>query len=94
MRTDAFLAYLDRKDYDTVMQRIMNQARAKKLLELKQSRLFQNLSRVRLHRLELEVIILRLRLNQIIYKEGDEADGIYLVSKGSIKYQKAIEIEE
>ena len=30
---------------------------------------------------------------QVLYKEGDEISGIYLVVKGSMKYQKLTEYE-
>ena len=48
---------------------------------------------MRLHRLEPDVKPLQCRLDQTIHKEGDEVDGIYLVTKGSVKYQKAMAIE-
>ena len=31
-----------------------------------------------------------MHLNEVIYKEGDQVDGMYLQVKGSLKYQKLI----
>ena len=34
-----------------------------------------------------------MHLNQVIYKEGDDVKGMYLVLKGSVKYKKAVDIQ-
>jgi hypothetical protein len=34
-----------------------------------------------------------MHLNQVIYKEGDDVKGMYLVLKGSVKYKKAVDVE-
>ena len=46
-----------------------------------------------LQRLELCVKPLKMSLNQVIYKEGEAINGMYLVLKGSVKYKKAIKLE-
>ena len=48
MITDCYLAYLDRKDYNLVMKTIMIRGSQKKMQVLKQSRLFQKVSQVKL----------------------------------------------
>ena len=35
---------------------------------------------------------IKMHLNQVIYKEGDDVKGMYLVLKGSVKYKKAVDI--
>lgn len=88
MVTDCYLAYLDRRDYNRVMKTIMLRGSQKKMQVLKQSRLFQKVSQVKLQRIELDIKPIKLGLKQIVYREGDDVDGIYIVRKGSIKYQK------
>ena len=34
-----------------------------------------------------------MHLNQVIYKEGDDVKGMYLVLKGSVKYKKAVDVQ-
>ena len=31
-----------------------------------------------------------MRLNEVVYKEGDQVDGMYLLVKGALKYQKLV----
>ena len=88
MLTDCYLAYLDRRDYNKVMKTMMLRGSQKKMQVLKQSRLFQKVSQVKLQRIELDIKPIKLGLKQIVYREGDDVDGIYIVRKGSIKYQK------
>ena len=35
---------------------------------------------------------IKMHLNQVIYKEGDDVKGMYLVLKGSVKYKKAVDM--
>ena len=34
-----------------------------------------------------------MHLNQVIYKEGDDVKGMYLVLKGSVKYNKTVDVK-
>ena len=64
---------------------------------LKRNKLFHGVSSHRLQLFQLSVEsenpggqTRKVRLNEVIYKEGDRVDGMYLLVKGSLKYQKLV----
>ena len=60
---------------------------------LKTNKFFESISSKKLQKLEYYVKNIKMINGQVLYKEGDEISGIYLVVKGSMKYQKLTEYE-
>jgi len=62
-----------------------------KMQELKANKLFETLSTSKLQKLSYYLKTLILKKGQVLYKEGDIANGVYLVVNGGVKYQKMSE---
>ena len=72
------------------MSKIIKKNSYQKIQVLKQNLFFQGVSQNRLQILQLNVKPTKFSFNQVIYSEGDDVDGVYLVVKGSVKYVKNV----
>ena len=91
MKKHTVLAYLDRNSYNMVMKKVIKRNTQQKMKILRSNKLFDRISLYLLAKLELNVIHKKMVLNQVIYKEGEPVDGMYLIVKGSVKYRKLVD---
>src|SRR5438067_9221128 len=66
----------------------MSPAPVKAFEQLSRNRLFEGIGEKVLERIRPNVNILRLKCGDIVFKEGDLGDSLYLVGEGSIKISK------
>jgi signal transduction histidine kinase len=66
----------------------MTSAPAKAFQQLSQNRLFEGIGAKVLERIRPDVNILQLKRGDVVFKEGDLGDSLYLVGEGSIKISK------
>src|SRR5438309_3889235 len=66
----------------------MTSAPAKAFQQLCQNRLFEGIGAKVLERIRPDVNILQLKRGDVVFKEGDLGDSLYLVGEGSIKISK------
>ncbi|PYK69259.1 MAG: hypothetical protein DME45_03220, partial [Verrucomicrobia bacterium] len=66
----------------------MSPAPAKAFEQLSRNRLFEGIGKKVLERIRPDVNILQLKRGDIVFKEGDLGDSLYLVGEGSIKISK------
>src|SRR5437660_12809378 len=66
----------------------MISAPAKAFQQLCQNRLFEGIGARVLERIRPDVNILQLKRGDVVFKEGDLGDSLYLVGEGSIKFSK------
>lgn len=81
------LAYIEKHDWTHGLNRIKQD----KLFFLRGMRIFRDVSSTKLLSLRLRMDLITMVKGQRLYEEGDEADGIYLIRKGVLKYMKNVE---
>lgn len=59
-----------------------------KLQKMKNNRFFSELSSTKIQKMSYYLQPISLIRNQVLYKEGEEIKGIYIISEGSVKYIK------
>src|SRR5882724_2550869 len=70
------------------LKKPMTSAPAKAFAQLCQNRLFEGIGAKVLERIRPDVNILQLKRGDVVFKEGDLGDSLYLVGEGSIKISK------
>ena len=58
---------------------------------MKENRFFSELSVSKLQKMAYNMEQMNLCKNQVLYREDQKADGIYLVIEGSVKYSKVVD---
>src|ERR1700704_4742371 len=66
----------------------MTSAPARAFQQLCQNRLFEGIGTKVLERIRPDVNILKLKRGDVVFKEGDLGDSLYLIGQGSIKISK------
>lgn len=87
-REECYFATLNRDDY----QKNIGKAQKKKIEEkttfLQSFRIFSHFTLQTLQKLTYYIEEIKFNLGQIIYKQGDEPDGVYLVKEGEFEMTK------
>jgi cAMP-dependent protein kinase regulator len=92
VRTHA--ASLNRTDYDKIIKPIEEKKLNAKINFLKSYPFLSHLSRQTLGKLPHNVSEITFNRGNTVYREGDKADGLFLVYKGEFKIYKRLEIKE
>ena len=80
------LCYIEKDDWTAGLNRIKHA----KLTFLRTFRLFRDVSSTKLLTLRLRMNLISMVKGQRLYTEGEEADGVYLIRSGSVKYSKNV----
>jgi len=81
-------AYLESSDYRRQLKQANMRTMFLKLQKMKNNRFFSELSSTKIQKMSYYLQPISLIRNQVLYKEGEEIKGIYIISEGSVKYIK------
>jgi CRP-like cAMP-binding protein len=90
-KKNSIVAFIDRNDYQRLMQQLVKQEINRQMSVLKNNQFFSNLSNNKLSNFREFIKEINPCVGKVLYCEDDDINGVYLIRKGSLKYQKITE---
>lgn len=87
---NSLFAIVDKEDYNSVLSKAVKKRVQEKVKFLQTYRLFHNVSVMKLQKALYFLKEMKFVRNQIIFKEGEPIDGVYIIIEGEFEYLKAI----
>ncbi|CDW81320.1 UNKNOWN [Stylonychia lemnae] len=87
---DTHFVTLEKKDYKKVLMEADEKKMTEELKYIRQFAILGQMTRITLHKLYLEINIMKFKRGQLVYKEGDPMTHMYLIKIGDFEQSKIL----
>jgi len=88
--TDCDFAVIDKQSYDKVIRQIQKKIQNERVQFLRSIPFFAKWTKTSLTKFSLMLKPRKLKRNQIVFREGDECDWVFIVKKGEFEVKKKV----